>query len=318
MPDEILIKRIQYHRYGGPEELRMEEVTLPEPGTGQIRIRVRAAAANPVDWKIRKGEMKMITGRQFPRGLGHDFAGVVDVVGPNVTSFKVGDEVFGATGLKQSGTFAEALITEAKTVFFKPKSLTFEEAASLPVVSVTAWNALIGKAKLQTGQRVFITGCLGGVGRIAAQIAGMRGAKITGSCSESRRDEALALGIAEVIDYRTFNADKYRGLFDVVFDTHGGLSLQQCDKMLTHSGMALHIVPTVLKMIRSIVSSKHNVVFGHPAPEIFVGINEAIERGTLVPAIGRIEPLSKAISAIAELEMTGLPKGKLVIVPEPK
>jgi NADPH:quinone reductase-like Zn-dependent oxidoreductase len=318
MPDEFLMKRIQYHRYGGAEELRMEEVPLSEPGPGQIRIRIRAAAANPMDWKIRKGEMKMITGREFPRGLGHDFAGVVEVVGPNVTSFKVGDEVFGATGLKQSGTFAEALITEAKTVFFKPKSLTFEEAASLPVVSVTAWNALIGKANLQAGQQVFITGCLGGVGRIAAQIAGMRGGKITGSCSESRRDEALALGVVEVIDYRNFNADKYRGLFDVVFDTYGALSLHQCDEMLTHSGMALHIVPTALKMIRSLVSSKHHLVFGYPAPEIFAGITEAIERGKLVTAIGRTAPLSEAISAIAELEITGLPKGKLVIVPEAK
>jgi NADPH:quinone reductase-like Zn-dependent oxidoreductase len=314
MPDKIIIKRIQYHRYGGPEELRMEEVSLPETASGQIRIRVKAAAANPVDWKLRKGEMKLLTGRRFPRGVGLDFAGVVDVVGPNVTSFKVGDEVFGATGLKQSGAFAEALITETKTVYAKPKSLTFEEAASLPVVSVTAWNALIDKANLQAGQRVLITGCLGGVGRIAAQIAVMRGATITGSCNESRREEALALGIAEVIDYCNFNADKYRGLFDVVFDTHGALSLRQCDEMLTHSGMALHIVPTALKMIRSMVSAKHNVVFGHPTPETFAGITEAIERGKLTPAIGRIAPLSEAISAITELEMTGMPKGKLVIV----
>lgn len=315
MPDKILIKRIQYHRYGGPEELRLEEASLPEPGPGQLRIRVKAAAANPVDWKIRKGEMKMLTGRQFPRGVGIDFAGVVDVVGPNVTSFKVGDEVFGATGLKQSGAFAEALITEAKTVCLKPKSLTFEEAASLPVVSVTAWNALIDKANLQAEQRILITGCLGGVGRIAAQIAVMRGAKITGSCSESRRDEALALGVSEVIDYRNFNPEKYRGLFDVVFDTHGTLSLQQCDEMLTSGGIALHIVPTPLKMIWSMVSSKHNMVFGYPAPETFAGITEAIERGKIVPAIGRIAPLSEAISAITELEKTGLPKGKLVIAP---
>ena len=130
-----------------------------------------------MDWKIRKGEMKMMTGRKFPRGLGHDFAGVVEAVGPNVTRFKVGDEVFGAPGLKESGTFAEALVTEEKTVFLKPQSLSFEEAAALPIVSATAWNALVDKAKLQAGQRVFITGCLGGVGRVAAQIARMRGAK---------------------------------------------------------------------------------------------------------------------------------------------
>ena len=89
------MKRVQYHHYGGPEVLRLEEFALPEPGRGQIRVRVRAAAANPMDWKIRKGELKMVTVGKFPRGLGHDFAGVVEGVGPNVTGFKVGDEVFG-------------------------------------------------------------------------------------------------------------------------------------------------------------------------------------------------------------------------------
>ena len=139
------MKRIQYHRYGGPEVLRLEEFALAAPGRGQIRVRIRAAAANPMDWKIRSGEMKMMTGRKFPRGLGHDFAGVVEAVGPNVTRFKVGDEVFGATGLKESGTFAEALVTEEKTVFLKPQSLSFEEAAALPIVSAAAWTALVGK-----------------------------------------------------------------------------------------------------------------------------------------------------------------------------
>jgi NADPH:quinone reductase-like Zn-dependent oxidoreductase len=293
----------------------VEEFALAASGRGQIRVRIRAAAANPMDWKIRKGEMKMMTGRKFPRGLGHDFAGVVEAVGPNVTRFKVGDEVFGATGLKESGTFAEALVTEDKTVFLKPQSLSFEEAAALPIVSATAWNALIDKAKLQAGQRVFITGCLGGVGRVAAQIAGMRGAEIAGSCSASRRDEALALGVGEVVDYRAFDIAPYRHRFDVVFDTAGVLSLSQCGAMLKRRGMSLHIVPTPAKLIGCLLPSRHHLVFGNPTPQCMAGITEAVERGKLVPAIGRIAPLSEAISAVVELETTGLPKGKLVIVP---
>jgi NADPH:quinone reductase-like Zn-dependent oxidoreductase len=314
MPKEFLMKRVQYHRYGGPEVLSVEEFALAAPGRGQIRVRIRAAAANPMDWKIRKGEMKMMTGRKFPRGLGHDFAGVVEAVGPNVTRFKVGDEVFGATGLKESGTFAEALVTEDKMVFLKPQSLSFEEAAALPIVSATAWNALIDKAKLQAGQRVFITGCLGGVGRVAAQIAGMRGAEIAGSCSASRRDEALALGVGEVVDYRAFDIAPYRHRFDVVFDTAGVLSLSQCGAMLKRRGMSLHIVPTPAKLIGCLLPSRHHLVFGNPTPQCMAGITEAVERGKLVPAIGRIAPLSEAISAVVELETTGLPKGKLVIV----
>jgi len=309
------MKRIQYHRYGGPEELRMEEVALPEPGRGQIRVRIKAAAANPMDWKIRNGELKTMTGRRFPRGLGHDFAGVVEAVGPKVTRFKVGDEVFGATGLKEAGTFAEALVTEEKTVFLKPRSLLFEEAAALPIVSAMAWIALIDKAKLRAGQRVFITGCLGGVGRVAAQIARMRDAEIAGSCGASRLDEALALGVREVVDYRAFNANKYRGRFDVVFDTHGALSLSQCGAMLKRGGVALHIVPTPLKMIWSMLSSRHQTVFAQLTPQSMDGIVEAAEQGKLTPTIGRTVPLSEAIPAIIELEKTSLPRGKLMIIP---
>jgi NADPH:quinone reductase-like Zn-dependent oxidoreductase len=310
------MKRVQYPRYGGPEVLRLEEFALAAPRRRQIRVRVRAAAANPMDWKIRSGEMKMMTGRKFPRGLGHDFAGVVDAVGPNVTRFKVGDEVFGATGLKESGTFAEALVTEDKTVFLKPQSLSFEEAAALPIVSATAWNALIEKAKLQTGQRVFITGCLGGVGRIAAQIAKMRGAEIAGSCSASRRDEALALGVSEAVDYRAFDIAPYRHRFDVVFDTAGVLSLSQCGAMLKRRGMSLHIVPTPAKLIGCLLPSRHHLVFGNPTLQCMAGITEAVEQGKLAPTIGRTVPLSEAIPAIIELEKTSLPPGKLVVIPK--
>jgi NADPH:quinone reductase-like Zn-dependent oxidoreductase len=309
------MKRVQYHHYGGPKVLRLEEFALAAPGRGQIRVRVRAAAANPMDWKIRSGELKMMTGRKFPRGLGHDFAGVVEAVGPNVTRLKVGDEVFGATGLKDAGTFAEALVTEENTVFLKPRSLSFEEAAALPIVSATAWTALIDQAKLRASQRVLITACLGGVGRIAVQIAMMCGAEVAGSCSASRRDEALALGVREVVDYRAFNADTYRGCFDVVFDTHGDLSLRECGALLKRGGLALHIVPTPLKMMWSMLSPRHRTIFGKVTPDSLVGIIEGVKQGKIAPTIGRTVPLSEAISAIINLEQTGLPSGKLVVIP---
>ena len=309
------MKRIQYHRYGGPDELRMEEVALPEPGRGEVRVRIRAAAANPMDWKIRKGELKMMTGGAFPRGLGHDFAGVVEAVGPEATRFKVGDEVFGATGLKQSGTFAETLVTDEKTVFLKPQSLSFEGAAALPIVSATAWTALIDLAKLHAGQRIFIAGCLGGVGRIAVQVARMRGAEIAGSCSASRRDEALDLGVGEVVDYRAFNARTFRGRFDVVLDTHGALSLSECGMMLKRGGLALHTVPTPSKMAWSGLSARHQTVFAQLTQQTMDAIIEAVDQGKIAPTVGRTVPLSEAIPAIVDLEKTGLPRGKLVVIP---
>ena len=309
------MKRVQYHRYGGSAELRLEEVERPTPGPSQVRVQIRAAAANPLDWKIPKGELRMMTGRSFPHGLGHDFSGVIEAVGAQVTQFKVGDEVFGAVGLKEAGTFAEALVTDEKLVYPKPPSLSSEAAAALPTVSATAWFALIEKAKLQAGQRVFINGCLGGVGRPAVQIARMRGAAVTGSCSAARRDEALALGVQDVLDYRTFDAASHRGRFDVVFDTHGSLPLHKSAAPLSPGGVVLDIVPTPLKMIRSLFSSRYQTVMSQLTPQIMAGITQGVEQGEIKLVIGQTVPLSAAISALAELERTPSPLGKLVIAP---
>lgn len=309
------MKRVQYFHFGGPEELRLDDVSLPDAPKGQVRVQVRAAAANPLDWKLRRGEMKMISGSKFPRGLGHDFAGVVEAVGSGVQRLKVGDEVFGLTTIRQAGAFAECVVTDEKNAWIKPKSISFEQAAALTMVSVTAWNALVAKATLGADQSVFISGCLGGVGRSAVQIARMRGAYVVGSCSASGREEALALGASEVIDYRVFDVGPYRHRFDAVFDTAGALSLSQCGAMLKQHGMSLHIVPTVAKMIGCVLPSRHHLVFGNPNLQCMAGIAEAMDQGQLVPTIGRIVSLSEAIAAVAELERTSFPKGKLVIVP---
>ena len=309
------MKRVQYLRYGGAEELRLAETPLPDPGKGRVRVQVRAASYNPVDGKIRRGEMKMLSGGRFPRGLGHDFAGVVEAVGPGAKQLKLGDEVFGVTSIAQAGAFAEYVVADEKNVGLKPPEVSFEQAAALTIVGMTAWNALVAKAKLSAGQSVLITGCLGGVGRSAVQLARRRGAEVVGSCSASARGDALALGVNEAVDYRTFDIDSYRRRFNVVFDTAGALSLRQCGAMLKRGGLSLHIVPTFAKMVGCLPPSRHRLVFGNPTPQSLAGVAEAAAQGQLVPAIGRVAPLSEAIPAIVELERTGLPKGKLVIVP---
>ena len=310
------MKKIQYSRYGGPEELRLDEVAPPDPWKGQVRVQVKAASVNPMDWKIRRGEMKALSGFRFPRGLGHDFAGVVEAVGPAVNKFKVGDAVIGVTSIPQAGAMADYVVADAKNVWIKPASVPFVEAAALTLVGLTAWTALIAKAKLSAGQTVFINGCLGAVGRSAVQLARMRGASIVGSCSATGFEEARALGVKEVVDYRGLDVQSFARRFDVVFDTAGTLSLHQCGAMLKSNGMTLHIVPNFAKWIGSLVSRRHHVVFGNPTPQSLAGITEAAERGILVPLIGRTVPLSKAMPSLAELERTGSPKGKLVIVPE--
>jgi NADPH:quinone reductase-like Zn-dependent oxidoreductase len=254
------MKRIQYHRYGGPDVLRLEEVANPVPVRDQICVRIKAAAANPMDWGIRKGKVKMLTGSRFPRGLGHDFAGVVDAVGPAVKRFKVGDQVLGATGPRDAGSFADMIVVGEKSAFLKPPSVSFEQAAALTITGATAYTALIVKGHVAAGQDVFISGCMGGVGRAGAQLALMRGAMVTGSCSAADRDEALALGVSEAFDYRTFDPRHYRGHFDVILDAAGALSPHQCNILLKRKGMAFYVTNPLGNMVRFLLSSRHHAV----------------------------------------------------------
>src|SRR6202000_388234 len=122
---ETPVRRIQYHRYGGPETMPLEEVELPTPGRGQVRVRVRAASANPADWKVRAGGLRLVSGRRFPRGLGHDFAGLVDATGSGVTAHKIGDAVYGVSGIREAGAFADYLIIAANRAWPAPPSLSF-------------------------------------------------------------------------------------------------------------------------------------------------------------------------------------------------
>lgn len=225
------MKRIQYDRYGSPELMHMAEVDSGSPGRGQVLVRVRAAAANPMDWKIRNGDMKMMTGRAFPRGLGHDFAGTVVTVGEGVTRFRDGDDVFGATSMKASGAFAEMIVADEKLLVEKPAHLSFEKAAALPTVGLTAIQCVVDKGRVKAGERVFINGCLGGVGRSAVQLAKLYGATVGGSCRMSARADAQALGISPVVDF-DFDPAGLEGQFDVVIDTAGTMSRKAAQTLL--------------------------------------------------------------------------------------
>jgi NADPH:quinone reductase-like Zn-dependent oxidoreductase len=312
------MQRVQYDRYGGPDVMRLDEVSLPAPGPGQVRVRVHAASANPADWGVRAGNLRVVSGRRFPRGMGHDFAGVVDAVGPGVARARVGAEVFGIQGIRDAGAFAEYLISGEKNVFPKPASLTYEQAAALPMPSVTAWSAVVDKAKVKPGQTVFVTGCLGGVGRAAAQIALMRGATVDGDCSASGFEEARALGLRDAFDYRTFDPTDHPRRFDAVIDPANALTLRDCNTMRKRHGTAVHVVFPLRIILASLTSRGHAIAAGNPTPAHMAGITHAAEQGKLVPKVARTVPLTDAIEALTELETKGTPKGKLVITCTPQ
>jgi NADPH:quinone reductase-like Zn-dependent oxidoreductase len=274
------MRRIQYHRYGGPAEMRLEEVEIPEPGRGQVRVQIRAASANPADWKVRAGGLRLISGPRFPRGMGHDFAGVVDAIGLDVTAHKLGDEVFGISGIRAAGAFADYLVIGEKQAYRKPASVSFERAAALPMAGVSAWSAVVDRAKVRAGQSVFVAGCLGGLGRAAVQLALMRGAKVAGNCSASGCDEAMALGVSEVADYRAFDPAAWGGRFNLVFDTAGALSLSDCRAMLRSGGVAVHAVPAPHVLLAGLISRRHAVASGMPTAQRMAGVAKAAQEAS--------------------------------------
>lgn len=308
------MRRLQYHRYGGPDVLVLEAAAIPQPGRSQVLVRVRAASANAMDWKIRNGDMRVMTGRKFPRGVGHDFAGVVEQVGAGVNRFRAGDEVLGAARLQHAGAFAEFVIADERSVASKPNALPFEHAATLPVAGLTAYQALMTAGKLRAGQRIFINGCLGGVGRLAVQVALAAGATVTGSCRSGMEAEARALGVDPVVTFDTGTVPPPVGRFDLVFDTAGTLSSGAARQMLTPHGRIIDIVPTASKIARSVLPGPYIAFMGRPDSDDLQHVADAAGRGEIVPRIARTVSLDDAIPALTELETAPTSGGgKLVI-----
>lgn len=307
------MKRLQYDRYGGPEVLTLGETDAPTPGRGQVLVRVRAAATNPMDWKIRGGEMRAMTGRKFPRGVGHDFAGVVERVGEGVSRFRAGDEVLGAARLQQAGAFAEYVIADERSVAHKLDVLGFAQAATLPVVGLTAYQAVTKAGRLKPGQEIFINGCLGGVGRIAVQVATGVGASVTGSFRTGSEADAHELGVDTVVAFG-FDPAPLTSRFDVVFDTAGALPLAIARTMLKPGGRIIDIVPSAAKFARSILPGPYTAFMGRPDSDDLQALADAAARGEISTHIARTVTLADAIPALIELENASSSNGgKLVI-----
>ncbi|GAA3658459.1 NADP-dependent oxidoreductase [Microbacterium marinilacus] len=311
------MKRIQYNEYGGPEVMTLEHFEPASLRADEVLIRVRAAAAaNPMDFGIRSGAMKVVTGRQFPRATGYDFAGVVEAIGGSVTRFHVGDEVFGGTPIKSAGAFADVVIAQEKGIVHKPAGLSFEDASALPTPAITALQALFKAGRMQPGDRVFVHGCLGAVGRAAAQIAAAHGSTVAGSCRANSRDEAGELGIDPIVAF-DFDPAPLHGEFDIVFDTAGTLPVQDARAMLKRGGRIVSTQPTPANLIKSFLPGPYHAVIAQPITKDLEQIAADARSGKLRLPIARTVPLSEAIPALTDLEQNRLGKrGKLVIVPD--
>ena len=304
--------------YGGSEVSAYGDLPDPSPGVNQLLVEVKAASINPVDWKIRNGDVKVITGSKFPRIYGSDFAGIVRETGKGVTGFKSGDRVYGSRSVlfNRHGAMAQLRAVDQDLVRAIPEGMSFNEAAALPIAALTALNGL-RKCGVKAGSRVLINGGTGGVGHFAVQIARTRGAIVTATCSTGNRELAMKMGADEVMGYSPEELAATDKKFDAVVDAYGKMEFRYVCHLLKRGGTytsTLFIPPPYLSMIlvRLVFGKKLKSANIRRRPEDWKEIENLFAEGKLKPLLENIFPLEKAADAF-ELAAKGKPRGKIVV-----
>ena len=311
------MKAIQFDGYGAPDVLVFRDTPRPLCGPGDLLVRVRAAGINPKDCLVRKGKFRWFTGRRFPLGLGHDFAGTVEEVGRRVKGFQAGDPVYGMTNGWKGRTYAEFLVARPSETALKPSSLSFVEAAAVPLAAMTALQALRDLGGLTRGQRVLINGSSGGVGTFAVQIACLLGAHVTAVCSGRNADMVRRLGAHEVIDYTREDIQQLAPPVDVLFDVFGNFRFPVIRSILTPQGRFISTVPgfPIIKwgiLSRLASGPRAHMVIVKSRDVDLQTISGWIAEERLTPVVDRVVPLADAQDAHKYIE-TKRARGKVVL-----
>lgn len=330
------MKAFVIDRYGSSKVVHASEMPEPELRDDDVLVQIRAASINPLDLKIRSGALKLVLPYRLPLILGNDMAGVVLQVGAHVRHFKPGDEVYARPGQERIGTFAEFIAVREAALAHKPKSLDMEQAASIPLVGLTGWQALVEKAGLKRGQKVLIHAGSGGVGTFAIQLAKHLGAYVATTASATNRDLVKGLGADIVIDYRKTDFATMLHDYDVVLDTQGGDTLVRSVRVLKRGGKLISIsgppdpefakassAPWFVKVAMGMLSyriralaKRHQVsyafLFMRANGEQLGHITELIDAGTIRPVVDRILPFSSTLEALDYVD-AGRARGKVVL-----
>jgi NADPH:quinone reductase-like Zn-dependent oxidoreductase len=306
---------VVFEEYGGPQVLQLQRVRRPDPGPGQIRVKVRASALNPLDERMRSGEVRHVYPPWFPDVLGLSIAGVVDAVGRGVSTPAVGDQVYGVSHPIRRHGYAEYVVAPAKDFYRKPSSMDFPAAATAPSVIATAYGALFLRTGLRAGQTVLIHGGSGGVGSYAVQLAKLAGARVIATASGSNLDRVRGLGADVAVDYRTQRFEDFARDVDVVLDTVGGETRNRSWPLIRRGGVLATLQPPPPDQT---VADRYGVqafmVHGHPdISEILPEMTRLLESGELAfPEIATTFPLEQAAQAHAAVESGA--RGRIALV----
>ena len=308
------MKAAQLTSYGGQNSLQIKiDVDRPLPAAGQVLVAVHAAAVNPFDIKVREGLVQQMAKLELPATLGGDMAGVVAELGEGVTGFQAGQAVYGqAGGLSGQGSFAEFTPVKAESLSSKPSSIDFKTAAALPLVSVSAYQALVDHMNLQSGQKILIHGGAGGIGTMAIQLAKHLGAYVATTATGSEVDYVKNLGADEVVDYTSQDFSTILKNYDAVFDTVGGETNIKSYKVLKAGGSLVSMVEQPNEELIKQQGVQYTAQFTRVTTERLENITKLVDSGILKVHIDKTFPLDQAAEALEYLK-TGHPHGKVVI-----
>jgi NADPH:quinone reductase-like Zn-dependent oxidoreductase len=310
------MRAVVYDRYGAPDVLQVRERPSPVPGPKEVLVSVGAAALNPKDSLIRKGKFRVVTGSNFPRGIGYDLAGRVKAVGARVTRFQAGDAVFGMLNGWAGGTIAEEVLAQEDELAKKPAALSFDEAAGIPLAALTALQALRDDGKLKPGQRVLINGASGGVGVFALQLARALGAHVVSTSSAKNLELCRSLGAHETWDYAEKDAFAAGGGFDLIFDVFGNRRFGAAKKALGARGTFVTTVPSpqavVLHVLTTPLPKRSRLVVVKSNGADLEQLARFVDEGKLKPVVDRVVPLEQTGAGQAHIE-TKRARGKVVV-----
>lgn len=298
------MKAARIHRFGPPDVIVVEDIPRPSPATGEVLVRVAAAGVGPWDAIIRDGKSKVSP--PPPLTLGSDLSGVVEAAGPGVSQFKRGDEVYGVTNPQFVGANAEVAVAFANMIAVKPERLTTLEAASIPVVAVTAWQMLFEYARPEPGHTIMILGAAGNVGAYAVQFASNAGFHVVAVVGSKDVEYVRTLGAKDVIDYRVADFTAAMHSVDVVIDTVGGETRERAFRVLKSGGILVTVVSTDFATSRSDVRSAF--FYAEVTTARLNAISQFLETGAVIPQVGSVLPLAD-VRAAHEM-LAGAPHGR--------
>ncbi len=306
------MKAVRIHAYGGPEVLHYEDTPIPQLQPDDLLIRVRAAAVNPVDWKIREGFLQGVLNHCLPLTLGWDVSGEVAAVGPEVIRFQIGDAVYTRPNIERDGGYADYIAVKTSEAALKPVKLDHDQAAAVPLAALTAWQALVDAAQLRSGQTVLIHAAAGGVGSFAVQLAKARGAKVIATASAVNIGLVTELGADQFVDYTRSRFEEVAKEVDVVFDTIGGETQTRSWSVLKPGGMLVSVVSPPPEATAAAYGVRSAFVFVQPSSSQLDAITQLIDEGRIKPILHTIMPLYEARQAQV-ISQGGHVRGKIVL-----